>query len=156
MSWSSRRKSRATPRKSALSLPLDSLSKAAQQTGADLSIETALGIISVPNDAVAAICSAAGGTDIVFTVRAGTAQQAAELLEGKADVSAALLRESAVIGVEVSSNGREIADFGGESVSLYLPVDGERFESGKSYTVYQISGDGTVEKLTGKCVLRGG
>lgn len=141
----------------ALTLPVDTLEKLVRQTEAALMIETGLGMIAVPNETVSELAAAADGRDITFTITTGTTEQAAELLDGKAeDVSEALLKQSAVVEVTITSKEQEITEFGDETIDLYLPVNAEQFESGKNYTVYQISGDGSAEKLTGKCMRRSG
>lgn len=141
----------------ALTIPVDALEELARQTEAALIIETGLGMIAVPNETVSELAAAADGRDITFTITTGTTEQAAELLDGKAeDVSEALLKQSTVVEVTITSKEQEITEFGDETIDLYLPVNAEQFESGKNYTVYQISGDGSAEKLTGKCMRRSG
>ncbi|MFQ9916623.1 MAG: hypothetical protein ACLRWQ_09755 [Flavonifractor plautii] len=58
--------------------------------------------------------------------------------------------------VTIRSGKEKVTAFGGKSITLYLPVENKAFEVGKSYVVYQISDDGSVEQLVGKCVKTGG
>lgn len=66
------------------------------------------------------------------------------------------LKDCSVTEVTIRSGKEKVTAFGGQVHTLYLPVENKAFEVGKSYVVYQISDDGSVEQLVGKCVKTGG
>ena len=65
------------------------------------------------------------------------------------------MKDASVAVVTITSGEKYITAFDGRQITITLPVGGEAFEEGKNYVVYQISGDGTVERLVGECVKQG-
>lgn len=137
----------------AIELPKGTISKMTAQTEAELALDTPVGQMTIPHEALKAIVDEAGSSDITVTLRSQTAAEAAKYLADM-DVTQEQLKGASVVEVSIASGKKSITSFDGESITLTLPVYGDGFEAGKSYTVYQISEDGTVEKLTCKCKER--
>ena len=110
-------------------------------------------MLTLPQDTLKEALDAAKGDDFTITFTKGSADQAKTLLKDQ-KLTEEQLSDCVVTEVTISSNEKKITDFGGKRLTLRLPVDGAAFADGKSYTVYQVSEDGSVEKLTGKCVKK--
>lgn len=133
-----------------------SLTGVVSDTDAELAIRTHLGEVTIPNDTLDSILGEAGGQDLTIELSAGTAEQAQALLAEERAVTAQLLEQASVTQVRVTSGGTAVTSFGGRSLTLRLPVDEARYRAGDVCDVYQVSDDGTVEKLTGTCRARNG
>ena len=83
-------------------------------------------------------------------------EEAGKLLAGQEDVTEEALKNCSVTEVTLTSGSTEITSLDGTRMRIALPVDGEVFEDGGSYVAYQITDDGQVEKLSGKCITKGG
>ena len=138
-----------------VTIPKSSVTDLLDDTKADLSIECALGEVELPQDALSAIVKAAGSSDITVTIAVGDSEDAVKLLEGQKDVTEETMKDASVAVVTITSGEKYITAFDGRQITITLPVGGEAFEEGKNYVVYQISGDGTVERLVGECVKQG-
>lgn len=136
-----------------IKLPKDAADKILQKTDAGLRVDTTLGMLTLPQDTLKEALDAAKGDDFTITFTKGSADQAKTLLKDQ-KLTEEQLSDCVVTEVTISSNEKKITDFGGKRLTLRLPVDGAAFADGKSYTVYQVSEDGSVEKLTGKCVKK--
>lgn len=122
--------------------------KAAAQSIVDdsnvtLVVETTVGTASIPSNTLASIISQATGSTITITIEQKTA---ADVTDKTVDTTGAV-----IIEVTVTSNGKEITSFGGKPLTVSIPVD-STFTEDESYKVIVISGDGSTETLTGKCV----
>lgn len=131
-------------------LPKEALRAAADQTGAELCIESAAGHVTLPSAALACIIAAAGGSDVSIAVEAQSAERGAALLAGKVDP--ALLEAGAVAEVRITSGDAVISDWEGGGAVLDLPVRGEQFRAGMQYAAHRVSPAGEVQTLAGLCV----
>lgn len=123
----------------------------------DLTVVTAdnTRVILTP-ETLSSIASQATGSSLAITVTAKTAKQAAEVIGAtdQLNVADVELGKSLTVEVTVKSGDKAITNFSG-SMTIDLPAD-SNYTSGTSYKVYQISADGSVNLLTGKCVSVGG
>lgn len=131
-------------------VPRKSVESAVKQTNAALTVQTALGSVTLPNNVLQEIAAQAKGSTIAVTVTKKSSADA----QGK--VNAALLQNAAVTEVSITSGGKAITTFGGKNITVNLPVSGSQYTEGASYLVYVCSGDGTVEVLHGTCVKANG
>lgn len=136
-------------------LPTEALRAVAEQTSAELQVETAAGQVTLPNAVLAQVVEAAGGADVRIVVSVQDAGQGKALLDGKVDVDAARIEAAAVAKVSIISGDTVVSSWDGDSITLALPVSGD-FQEGESYTVYQVDADGNVQALVGQCVLVNG
>ena len=127
-----------------------------EETKASVSIQSDLGRVLLSRDVLTSISETTEGGAVTVTVAAGKAENAGGLLKGQKDVTEEALKDCSVTEVTIRSGKEKVTAFGGKSITLYLPVENKAFEVGKSYVVYQISDDGSVEQLVGKCVKTGG
>ena len=127
-----------------------------EETKASVSIQSELGRVLLSRDVLTSISKTTEGGAVTVTVAAGKAENAGGLLKGQKDVTEEALKDCSVTKVTIRSGKEKVTAFGGKSITLYLPVGNKAFEVGKSYVVYQISDDGSVEQLVGKCVKTGG
>lgn len=139
----------------AVTLPKGSVSSIVSGTEAGLTIQSGLGTAELPREALSAISGAAKGGEVTVTIAAGQTGDAETLLKDQ-PVAPADLKDASVTRVTIASGKTSITSFGGNRITLTLPVDGKIFEAGRSYTVYQISADGSVETHTGTCVTVNG
>lgn len=138
-------------------LPTEALKAVAQQTSAELQIESGAGQVTLPNAVVALVVEAAGGEDVSIVVAAQDTAQAQALLDGKVDVSASLIEAGAVVEVSITSGDTAVTSWEGGSAIVALPVSGNgSFQAGESYTVYQVDADGNVHSFVGRCVMVNG
>ena len=127
-----------------------------EETKASVSIQSDLGRVLLSRDVLTSISKTTEGGAVTVTVAVGKAENAGGLLKGQKDVTEEALKDCSVTEVTIRSGKEKVTAFGGKSITLYLPVENKAFEVGKSYVVYQISDDGSVEQLVGKCVKTGG
>ena len=130
-------------KKVSVEVPKASVSNIAKDTKADLKVETPVGGVTIPNDALASVANNAAGSDISINVETKTE---ADVTDRSVDASSGI-----VVSVTITSGGRDITSFGGKSITIDLPVD-SKYTEGRSYNVVQISKDGKKETLVGKCV----
>lgn len=109
--------------------------------------------MTLTSAALASIAGQAGGSALEITVTSETRQAAADIVNAadKLDGKDVDLDNSLVVSVTVKSGGKEIGSFAG-SMTIDLPVDGAKYAEGQSYQVIQLSADGSVDLLGGKCV----
>jgi hypothetical protein len=132
--------------KVAVELPTSSVKDIVSGTSAALVIDTPIAAVSIPNDTLANIAAQAGGSDITAAVEHGTA----------ADIADETIPDDAVIvGVTIRSGGKEITSFGGNALTISIPVS-STFVEGKHYKCLQISADGTKQTHICKCVMTDG
>lgn len=119
-----------------------------------LSIETADGShVTLAPETMSSITEQASGSNIEISVTPKTKAEATEIIN-KTDIKDADLKNSLSVSVTVKSGGKEICSFSG-SMTIDLPAD-SNYTEGENYKVVQISADGSVNILTGKCVKADG
>ena len=137
-------------------LPRRALSGVIDETEADLAVRTHLGEAIIPGNTLSNILNKTSGQDLTIHLERSTVSYAESLLGTQADAIGEPLSRASVTEVTITSSGRAVTDFGGRAITLLLPVDEADFRAGQSGDVYQISEDGTVEKLTGICRSQNG
>ena len=103
------------------------------------------GTVQIPNKTLASIVSNAAGDTIQITV------ETKKLDSIKDKVDAADLDKAIVAEVSITSGGKAITDFGGQSLTVDLPVDNNYTEN-QSYKVILINADGKQATLSGRCM----
>lgn len=139
-----------------VTLPKGSVGDILNDTKAGLTVQSDLGHVELPQDTMEAISETTQDGELTITLAAGTAEEAGKLLAGQEDVTEEALKNCSVTEVTLTSGSTEITSLDGTRMRIALPVDGEVFEDGGSYVAYQITDDGQVEKLSGKCITKGG
>ena len=129
--------------KTIVEVPKASVSAIAEKTNADLRVDTPVGTVTIPNDALTSIANEAKGSDIEVSI---AKKSAADVKDENIDTSSGI-----VISVSISSDGKEISSFGGKSITIDIPVSNE-FETGETYSVVHISKNGSTETIKGKCI----
>lgn len=137
-------------------LPKEALKAVAEQTSAELQVESAAGQVTLPNAVLASVVEAAGGDSVSVVVSAQTSAQAQTLLNGKVDVDAAKISAGSVVEVSITSGSTAVTELSGGSATVALPVGSGDFQEGMSYTVYQVDADGNVHALVGQCMMVNG
>ena len=132
-----------------IELPTASAKKIADDTDSALIIETVGGIVDIPNETLSSIAKQATGANLEITVT----QKSVDSVKGK--LPDTQLSGAVIVEVSVASGGQNITEFGGESITISIPV-GSVFTADKSYKVIVIGTDDKVETIIGKCVRRNG
>lgn len=150
-----------------VSLQVDS-AKDIVKAALGLNVDTKQGSLAIPKEALAAIAEQAGGADIRINVagrdtKAEAVKAAVESALRQAAASMrstveSLLADAGVTEVTITSGAKEISSFGGQELTINLPVPAgsKGFAKDNNYKVVVVSSDGTVEVITGKCLLVGG
>ena len=139
-----------------VTLPKGGVGDILDNTKAGLTVQSDLGRVELSQEALKAISEAAKDGALTIRLTAGETEDAEKLLAEQKDVTEELLKGSSVTEVTITSGSTEITSLDGTRMRIALPVDGEVFEDGGSYVVYQITDGGQVEKLSGKCITKGG
>ncbi len=133
-----------------VTLPVSSVKQMADETSAALVLETKSGSVSLSHAALSSAAGQAKGDSLVITVERLTVKDAAHLAD------AVIPEQSVIAAVSVSSGGVKLTSFGGEKLTVSIPVGREPYENGKTYKVLVVGDDGAVESTSGKCVKSGG
>lgn len=132
-------------------LPKEGLKAVAEQTNADLKVESAVGQVTLSNATLTSVVEAADGDDVSIVVGTQDSSRAQTLLDGRVSVDAGQIAASSVAEVSATSGGTAITKLSGCSATVALPVDSGNFQEGKSYIAYQADADGSVHTLVGQC-----
>jgi len=127
----------------AVNIPTTAAKSIADEKNLGLEIDTPVGIITIPNDALTSIANEAKGSDIEVSI---AKKSAADVTDDSIDTSSGI-----VVSVSISSDGKEISSFGGKSITIDIPVSNE-FEAGETYSVVHISKNGSTENIKGECI----
>ncbi len=126
-----------------VTIPKTAAKSVVDGTKAAVKIETGSGSVTIPNETLASIVKQASGDDVKINVKTGTA---ADITDKTIDTKGAV-----IISVTVSSNNTPVTTFGGQALTVGIPVD-SGYTAGQSYKVVILSADGTKETTSGKCV----
>ena len=135
--------------KVAAELTTQSLKDVVKNTNAALEVQTGVGSVSIPNDALDSIAQQAGST-VTITVES---QNPADLKE---QVSDSQLEGAAAVEVTITSGKKELTAFDGKSLTVTIPVTGSAFAAGEACKVIVLSADGSKETVSGTCVKQNG
>lgn len=121
-----------------------------------LTVETADGSrVTMTGELLTSAAGKAKGDTVELSVTPRSTEHARELLSKAEGYENTYLGNSVTVEISLSSGGTEVSGYIGE-MSINIPVEGEPFRSGSSYEVLQVLGDGTVNRLSGKCVSDSG
>lgn len=134
-------------------LPKEALKAVAEQTNAELQVESAAGQVTLPNAVLASVVEDASGDSVRIVVSAQTSAHAQALLDGKVAVDAAQIAAGSVAEVNSTSGSTALTELNGGSATIALPVGSGDFQEGMSYTVYQAGIDGSVNAFVGQCMM---
>ena len=137
-----------------LEIPANSVKEIAGKEGLTLSVETNAGNVDISNEALNAIAEQIDdGKVLNVAVETKTADDISESAE---TVSSDALKNASIVEITITSGGTSIRTFGGNSLSVDVPVNENTHEIGKTYKVYIISADGSVDTSFGKCTEKDG
>ncbi len=127
--------------KTTVELPKSSLSAMTADTNADLKIVTPAGSVTIPRDILTSIVSQAAGSTVTMAV---------EAVEAKALTAEQqkLVGDSAVFDISITSDGKNISEFGGKSITISLPYTLKPGENPEGVTVWYLNDQGGLEKMT--------
>lgn len=72
------------------------------------------------------------------------------------NVEKSILENSVIVEVNITSGDKHVRSFGGNKLTVDVPVDGKGHNEGKHYKVHIVSADGKMDTTFGKCVSKGG
>jgi hypothetical protein len=130
-----------TANKVNVALAKDALTAIAAQTDADLTVQTSVGMITLPNAVLDSITSQASGSTV--TVSLGTVDKTTLTTDQQKAVGT-----STVYDISVLSGSTHISSFGGNSVSISLPYALKDGESASGVTVWYMDDSGKLQQMT--------
>lgn len=139
-------------------LPKAAVEQLISDTDLAVVIETAGCSLELSNGALAAISGQAKGDNIEITVEQKTPDALKDLLAFANGIAAEDVEpeHTVIVTVSLTSGGESITSFGGEKVSLSIPVDSAYYTIGKAYKIIVVSSDNSVNTITGEAVLQNG
>jgi hypothetical protein len=129
-----------TAKKVTVELPKASLSSIATDTAADLTVQTPVGSMTIPNGALASIASQALGSTVTMSLEAvdnttlTAAQQAA-------------VGTDTVYDISVLSGSTHISSFGGAGITISLPYTLKPGEDPSNVAVWYLNDAGQLEQM---------
>lgn len=128
-------------------LPTASVAAIGGQTSADLTIRTDNGVVTLDNAALTSAASQATGNTIQIVTTARS------VMEVQYQIPDTLNPGTAIVEVNVLSNGRKITNFNGY-VTVHVPVSAD-YVAGRSYPVIVLSDNGSIDRVNGMCKADG-
>lgn len=133
-----------------LEISANSVKEIADNGGLSLSVETKSGNVDLSKEVLNAIAKQSGNNEkLNIAIKTKSVDEIA-------DISNDEIQNAIVVEVTISSGDTNISEFDGHSLSVEIPADGKKHEEGKTYKVYIISSDGSVETTYGECVESNG
>lgn len=129
-----------TVKQMAVELPKVSLRTVSKTT---VVIRTPQGQVDLPSGVISSVTKQAEGDSVTVTV-------AARSIEALPDQTVST-KDGVVVEVTITSAEKEIHQFGGEPLTLMVPVSKGKYQEREHYQVTSFSSDGSVEKLDGLC-----
>ena len=119
-------------------LPQTTISSMAAEAGAALKVETPVGTIAIPPEALESIAGQASG---------GTVAMSLESVDRSSLTPAQqeLVGDKAVFDITITSGGQHISSFDGQSVTLSLPYTLQEGESAADVKIWYLSDAGELE-----------
>ena len=121
--------------------------KSIAEAGAGLAVQTPKGNVTLSEEVLSSIQDPG---ELIIRVEETSILTVAEQLPTGTD-----LTNSTAVEVTITVGGQELTTFGGHGLTVMIPV-GSNFTLGQQYDVLVISDNGTVETLTGRCVISDG
>lgn len=134
-------------------LPKEALKAIAEQTNAELQVESATGQMTMPNAVLTSVVENASGDSVRIVVSTQSSAYAQALLDGKVAVDAAQIAAGSVAEVSSTSGSTAITELSGGSATIALPVGSGDFQEDMSYTIYQAGPDDSVHTFVGQCMM---
>lgn len=129
----------------AAQLPIQGLKTMVEQTKAALVFQTELGDITLSHAVLSSLVSQAKGNTVRITLTARSAKDVADHVDN------ALLEGAAIVEVTIACNGKLITAFGGNGLTIALPVSWADHVAGETYRCVVVHEDGTTEEVSGTC-----
>ncbi len=120
-----------------------SLSSIVTQTSADLTVQTSVGTVTIPNSALSSIASQAAGSTVTVSL---------EMVE-KTTLSVdqqSVVGSNPVYDISVLSGSTHISSFGGSSLTVSLPYTLKDGEDPNGVTVWYLNDAGELQQMTCK------
>ncbi len=130
-----------TVTKTSVEIPKGSISSIASDTSAVLKVETPVGSVSIPNEALLSISNQAAGSTV--TVSLNTVEAAALTEAQKSAVGS-----STVYDISIMSGGSHISSFGEGSITVSLPYTLKDGESESSVKVWYLNDSGELQQIS--------
>ena len=121
--------------------------KSIAEADAGLAVQTPRGNVTLSEEVLSSIQDP---RELIIRVEETSILTVAEQLPTGTD-----LTNSTAVEVTITVGGQELTTFGGHGLTVMIPV-GSNFTLGQQYDVLVISDNGTVETLTGRCVISDG
>lgn len=135
----------------AVDLPKNGLANIVDSGRFTLSIQTSQGRMDMVNGLLSELSGQVGNAGLTVGFAQSAPEHGAALLDGRGEADADQLKRVSVTEVTLRSETADITTWGNKNLTLYLPVDTSQFLKDQTYTVYQISGGGSLEQHSGKC-----
>jgi hypothetical protein len=128
-------------KKVTVELPKASLSSIATDTDTDLTVETPVGRMTIPNDVLASIASQATGNTVTMSLEAVDASTLTA-------AQRATVGDDKVYDISILSNGTHISSFGGGSVTISLPYTLKPEEKPANVSIWYLDDSGKLRQMT--------
>lgn len=128
-----------------VNLPTQSVTEMGKETNAALVIQSKLGVVAIPSEAVRSISDQAKKNTISIQIGKKSVEDVKEKLGEETPKNAEILE------VTVLSGDQPISTFGGHELTIQLPANAKLHKEGETYQVIVISGDGTISHISGLC-----
>ncbi len=146
-----------------LEIPVSAAQNIAENSDLSLEVETASGNVSISNETLNSIVEQVGTDENlkvtveiinVDKVLDSVSEESAKVITQ--NVEKEILQNAVIVEVNITSGDQYVRNFGGNKLTVDIPVEGKGHEEGKYYKVHIVSSDGRMDTSFGKCVSRGG
>jgi hypothetical protein len=140
-------------------IPANSVNELAK-ADANVVVKTECGDIEIPADSMDNIATQAAGQELSITMENKKASEVvaavgADKIKEETGLEGKALENVSIVEVTIKAGEKTVTSFGGKKISLSLPAENGQ-AAGKNYKVLAISADGTMELMTGVCVVENG
>ena len=146
-----------------LEIPVSAAQNIAENSNLSLEVETASGNVSISNETLNSIVEQVGTDEnLKVTVEITSADKVLESVSEESaktiteNVEKSILENAVIVEVNITSGDKHVRSFGGNKLTVDVPVDGKGHNEGKHYKVHIVSADGKMDTTFGKCVSKGG
>ena len=146
-----------------LEIPVSAAQNIAENSDLSLEVETASGNVSISNETLNSIVEQVGADEnLKVTVEITTADKVLESVSEESakviteNVEKEILQNAVIVEVNITSGDKHVRSFGGNTLTVAIPVEGKGHEEGKYYKVHIVSSDGKMDTSFGKCISKGG
>ena len=129
-----------TATKVTVTLPKTSLSSIAADTDCDLTVETPVGNVTLPNDTLASIVSQASGSTVMVSLETVDTTLLTE--EQKSAVG-----DKPIYDISIYSDSTQISSFGSGSITISLPYTLKNGQSAANVTVWYLNDAGELVEM---------